>query len=223
MDEIRVFYTPKPSHGYMTSMPCPETRDELYAIAKQFDAVWDERLYKWEGQHRDYAAAMCTDAGADIILVVDADEVWLPEQLKRVVGHVEEYAGVDTVAKYRIWRVNMVHFWRSLGWVCRDGMWPERVIVPGGRGGGYISQHMAQPLHMGYAQSPGIVKYKISIHGHKGEFRPEWFEKKFLAWAPGVRDVHPTCVNTWDPEPYDKDLIEDVVGDHPYFPLEIVE
>ena len=101
-------------------------------------------------------------------------------------------------------------------------MWPERIIQPQGVGEGYIPQGVCQPLHMGYAQSVDITRYKISIHGHKHEFRSGWL-KKFVTWKPGVMDVHPVGVNTWTPEPFDKSLIEDLVGDHPYFHLETIE
>jgi len=67
------------------------------------------------------------------------------------------------------------------------------------------------------------MQYKMSIHGHKNEFRPNWFAEKFMAWKPGMTDVHPTSVDVWTPELYDKSLIEDVVGDHPYFHLEMIE
>lgn len=222
VDEIRVFYTPQPSFfvpGQRTPGPCPEHRSELYAIAEQFDAIWDERRYRSEGQHRDYARGICAAAGADIILVVDADELWLPEHLKWMLEYVQTQDPC-------IWRVNMIHFWRSLGWVCRDGMWPERIFMPKRLPASvdcYLPDDKCQPLHMGYAQSPDIIRYKMSIHAHWYELRSGWFEKKFMTWKPGMIDVHPTGVDTWAPEPFDKSLIEDLVGDHPYYHLEIIE
>lgn len=219
VDEIRVFYTPKPSHGHTSRLQCPETREELYEISKQFDVVWHEGLYPQEGYHRDYAVASCGAAGAGIILVVDADEIWLPEELKSALDYVQ--GDSRRIGHYC---VNMLHFWRSLRWVCKDGMWPVRIIVPAcDHVTGYVSIDRCQPLHMGYAQTPEIIKYKMSIHGHKDEIRPNWFEQKFLAWQSGMGDVHPTCVDTWTPRPYDKGLISDVVGDHPYFHSEIIE
>lgn len=219
VDEIRVFYTPKPSHGHTSQLQCPETREELHTISKQFDAVWHEGLYPQEGQHRDYAIANCKEAGAEVILVVDADEIWLPEELKYALDYVRNNP-------FRIgrWCVNMLHFWRSLRWVCNDSMWPTRIIVPTrGHGIGYVSHNECQPLHMGYAQTPEIIEYKMSIHGHKDEIRPGWFGQMFLAWRPEMGDVHPTCEDTWTPKPYDRNLISDVVGDHSYFHLEIIE
>lgn len=220
VDEIRVFYTPKPSHGHTSQLQCPETRDELHSISKQFDAVWHEGLYSQEGQHRDYAIASCKDAGADVILVVDADEIWLPEELSWALSEVTHG---DLAGKYGQYRVNMLHFWRSLDWVCRDNMYPLRIICCRPPIEGYLQHDKCQPLHMGYAQTPEIIEYKMSIHGHKAEIRPGWFEQKFLAWEPGMGDVHPTCEDTWTPRPYDKGLISDVVGDHPYFHLGVIE
>jgi len=220
VDEIRVYYTPKPSHGYSSNLLCPDSRDELKAIADEFGVIWHDGLYEREGQHRDFAYDDCIKNGADTILVVDADELWKPEDIRTAL----EYVSVGHQSGYpdhRRWRVNMIHFWKSLNWVCRDNMWPERIIIPssGNAVEGYIPQHIAQPLHMGYAISDELMRYKISIHGHKAEFRPNWFEEKFLNWN-GVGDVHPTCVDTWTPEPFHKNSIYDLVHDHPYFQLE---
>ena len=221
MDEIRVFYTPQPSHGHASSIPCPEFRSELYSIAEQFDVVWHDGLYAHEGQHRDYAYDACVGAGADIILVVDADELWLPEQLKWVLGYVR-------CKNPRNWCVNMLHFWRSLGWVCRDNMWPERIIMerqalPKQLDTRHLSPLKCRPLHMGYAVSLETMQYKMPIHGHTQLFRPGWFEEKYAGWKPGVVDVHPTDYpDVWTPEPFDKSSIEDLLGDHPYFHLETI-
>lgn len=221
VDDICVYYTSKPSHGYKSDLVCPESRDALMAAVSMFGAFWHDGIYAHEGQHRDFAYADCTKTGAGIILVVDADEIWLPEQLHDTLDFVRR--NMRYLPDVGTWRVNMLHFWRSLKWVCRDNMWPERIYVVGKKPkDGYIPQSVAQPLHMGYAQTPKLVDYKISIHGHKAEFRPGWFEDKFMAWQPGMGDVHPTCVDTWTPEPYDKAVIEDVVGDHPYFHLDLI-
>lgn len=217
VDEIRIYYTEEPSHGHKTDLVCPEPRSAMKKVADGFGAYWHDGAYSYEGQHRDFAYGDCAKAGADIILVVDADEIWLPENLLSALKFVQRNPEV------RRWRVNMLHFWRSLGWVCRDGMWPERIHVPSGFLEGYIPPAVAQPLHMGYAQTPGLVYYKIRIHGHRAEFRFRWFEDKFMAWEPGMKDVHPTCEDTWTPEPYNRAQIADVVGDHPYFQLDLIE
>ncbi len=55
VDEIYVFYSPQPSRGQGPApRPCPDSRDELFSIAEQFDAIWDERLYPLPGQHALY-------------------------------------------------------------------------------------------------------------------------------------------------------------------------
>ena len=78
---------------------------------------------------------------------------------------------------------------------------------------------------MGYAQTPEIICYKMQIHGHLAEWRPNWYEDKFLAWQPGVKDVHPTCRdNFWEPKPYvDDGTLEKLTFDHPYFGRDIIK
>lgn len=217
VDDIMVFFTPTPSHGHSTNVPFPENVDRMREIVASFDGMWDERTYSHEGHHRDFAYAACFECGADIVLVVDADEVWLPEDIRCALLFIDRRRDVKE------WRVNMIHFWRSLRWMCRDNMWPLRIISAKGSGEGYIPREVCQPLHMGYAQSLAIIKYKMGIHGHRNEFRPRWYEEKFLMWEPGIGDVHPTCVDTWYPELYDVALICDVVGDHPYYDMEVIE
>lgn len=212
VDEIFVFYTPKPSFGHSTSLPCPETREELMEISKQFGVKWFEGEYVREQQHRDSAVVVCDRAGADTILVVDADEVWDPDHLKGVLNYVDG-------SKVKEWRVNMRHFWRSLNWICDDPCMPVRVIVPGGAGEGYLPVELGKVWHMGYAQSSRIIRYKMAIHGHANVIPPGWFKNVFLKWKPGVNDVHPTNEDFWHPKLFDKQEVESLVGDHPYYRL----
>jgi len=74
--------------------------------------------------------------------------------------------------------------------------------------------------------------YKMSIHGHIAELRKDW---KFLyqEWK-GPEDtprcgVHPTneCDSKtgrafWTPEPFDRQELYHLVGDHPYFTDKLV-
>lgn len=226
VDEIHISYTSVPSHSYHTDLKNPETEEELYLIARPFDVFWhnvSEIKFAHEGEHRDHAVGLCADRGAEIILVVDADEIWIPSVLENALDVVKN-------SNYRTYMINMIHFWRSVTWVCEDPGWPTRFIKPDVPiNNAYISGEQyvgGRVFHMGYAQTPEIIKYKQSIHGHKGEWRPGWFEEKFLTWKPGMTDVHPTCIeNFWEPKPFvDNDgILEYLIGDHPYWNLEIIE
>lgn len=217
VDEHRIYYTPKPSHGHQSGLQCPESREELKAVADSHGAYWHDGVYAREGDHRDFAYKDCMDNGADAVLVVDADEVWPPEVLQKAIAIVED-------APRQNYCVNMIHFWRSLSWACSDNMFPLRIVVPNATKEAYLSSTgVGRPLHMGYAQSKKIIEYKISIHGHKNEFVPHWFNQVFALWKPPTGDVHPTCARTWYPDLFARKSIYDLVGDHPYYDLDIIE
>lgn len=221
VDEIFVFYTANPSHGHGTDLKNPETREELYEITKPFSPVWhDAKGYIHEGEHRTYAVASCQAAGADTVVVVDADEIWPQEVLQSAIDTVHKDYPVHSYC------IGMRHFWKGLKWICDDPAMPTRLIRTDVSHGAiqYIGDDVGKVFHMGYAQSPAIIRYKQSIHGHKAEWREGWFENKFMGWKPGDKDVHPTNVNYWDPQPYEDDgTLEYLVGDHPYYKKDIIE
>lgn len=223
MDDMYVFYTPTPSHGHSTSLINPESRSELYDIAKTSRAIWVDcpHPFAHEGQHRTYAVDYLASRGFDIVTVVDADELWDPDVLGAALAVVES----GTARSYRI---GMRHFWRSLKWICDDPAMPTRFIkprLPLDAPEAYLPGECGKVFHMGYAQSSAIIKYKQSIHGHKAEWRPGWFENTFMEWIPGKGDVHPTCVNYWNPQKYVDDqsgTLEYLAGDHPYYNMELI-
>jgi len=226
VDEMHVFYTPHPSHGHReTRHKCPDSQEELYDIVASFpNSRWHIVRQFWnEGPHRDYAKQACFDSGADMILVVDADEVWDPDDLD---DSINEAAGKPGIYKSRI-RGNL---WKGLGWVCRDELMPDRIVVPGSNEPRYLSG--GGFWHFGYAVAVQTVIYKMSIHGHRNEIRPDW-TYLYQEWK-GPEDtpecgVHPTngCDSRtgrgfWIPEAFDRKEIEHLVGDHPYFDEELV-
>jgi hypothetical protein len=148
--------------------------------------------------------------------VVDADEVWEPGAAARAIRQ-----GLQMNA--RSGHVPFVHFWRSFGWACRDAAQPVRVISPRHvEGNAYLE--VPPVLHFGYARKPADIEYKMQTHGHKGEWRPEWYEQTFLAWQPGEgEDLHPTNRDFWTAAPYDRAALPDALKAHPYYGLEVIE
>lgn len=224
VDDAYIFYTPTPSHGHSTAMVNPESRDELFDIANLMDAIWIDcpRHFAHEGEHRTFAVETLKQRGFDTVVVVDADEVWDQEVMAQALRAAKE----DTTA--RSFRIGMRHFWRSLKWVCDDPAMPTRIIKPSmplDAPEAYLPGYVGKVFHMGYAQSAEIIQYKQSIHGHKNEWRPGWFENIFMDWIPGRGDVHPTCIDYWNPVKYEDDpshTLEHLVGDHPYYAMEII-
>lgn len=222
VDDIHIFYTDKPSFGYDTDLVCPESKEDILR-----QAIQSEVKFSWvtcpefpnEGAHRDFAINALAD-DFDTILVVDSDEIWPYDDLYKALFVAEKYHVVNR------FHVGMRHFWRSVRWVCDDPAMPIRIIHPNVKNDSfaYLDVHA---YHMGYAQSPAIIRYKESIHGHKGEWRERWFEDKFMAWKPGYGDVHPTNVNFWNPARFDSNADEgrlyNIISDHPYINLEIIE
>src|SRR3990167_1723176 len=202
VDQVHVFYTAVPTHGHRSDIRNPDNGKELFDICKYFGSKliwWDCTRFQFahEGLHRTYAVNMCAGYGADIVMVSDTDEIWDCDLIDAYLHEIDK----NVVRNYR---VGMRHFWRSLKWVCDDPAMPVRFIRPSVNENSeyYLSGEGGKVFHMGYAQKSELIKYKMSIHGHKNELRPNWFEDKFMTWRPGDNDVHPTNLNFWNPKQY---------------------
>lgn len=221
VDQAHVIYTPHPSHGHSANVPCPETKDDIFQAADIGSPKvrrYELSGIRYEGPQRDYAVDLCKRAGAEMVLVVDCDEVWPAEVLSRALS----YARVEN--KARSWLVNMTHLWRGFNHCCRDQGWPVRIIdLRHKEGVAYIPKDFGDIFHFGYAVTGKIMEYKWRIHGHKYELRPEWFETKWNTWPPPP-DCHPTnSEGFWNPEPFDKELLPPILREHPFWNLDKVE
>lgn len=234
VDEIHVFYQAVPSYGYQDrSMHCPDTEKELVKQARRFlsasklspdQLIW-HRLTGMtsESQHRDRMLEIARGRGAQLMIVVDADEIWDPGSLCRACDAVEEANRAGR------WLARFHNFWRSWRWTVKDDFRPVRIVDfrhPITEDA-YLTEDM-QPLpvyHFGYAQSEVTMRYKMSCHGHKAEFRPGWLEQKFLSWrnAPADdavhQDLHPVVNKLWTAEPTNGEtlqILSALMPDHPY-------
>jgi hypothetical protein len=219
VDVWAVAYSPVGSHGHPANAACPESEAELRAIAEDACAQagvplhWYSGHWQHEGQQRD--SVFSAEPDADLVIVVDADEVWEPGAAASAIQQ-----GLQMNA--RSGHAPFIHFWRSFGWVCRDAAQPVRVIRPRIVGGdAYLD--VPPVLHFGYARKPADIAYKMQTHGHKGEWRPEWYAQTFLAWQPGEGDLHPTNHDFWTAEPFDRETLPDALKAHPYYGPEVIE
>ena len=224
VDRLHIIYTPTPSHGTMTEAAAPDSREELLAAAFAYDPAkkvywYDIKNVTQEGPQRDMAVGICQQHGAEMVLVVDCDEVWPEATLKAALDYAWQ------VNSARDWLVNMTHFWRSFDWACRDNNWPVRIIDLRhiDKSVGYIPTELGDIYHFGYAVSDEVLRYKMSIHGHKAEFRDNWYEDKWQAWPP-AEDCHPTNDNNWwMPQPFDKQQLPALMHSHPFYEMERIE
>lgn len=231
VDEYHVLYTPVGSHGHRTDVPCPETREELYEIARQAAGNkfhWHESQWAYEGAQRDSIMQYAPDA--DVILVVDADEIWTDRLAHNLISDCKVHVNNNNMKRMRI---PIIHYWRSFyRCVLHDPAYPERIIFPKAEGehvgtasipfgnGIYYGIH-----HMGYAQRPEIVEYKQLTHGHKSEWRKDvdWFADKFMANA--QQDTHPVGSEFWNPEQVDPFALglPEWMREHAYAGMSVIE
>lgn len=219
VDECLVFYTPQPSHGASTNLVCPDTEKMMYA-AIETCGVKNYRIIKGvygdESIHR--SAILAHTEPGDIVVVADADEIWVPNRLERLLEDMKLDSTHDQCI--RLWTP-----WRSFGWIVKDEMQPRRIFtVGGGQSGSRFSGGQPDMFHFGYARKPVDVEYKIGIHGHRNEWRANWFIDKYVAWRPGcdIMDTHPTCVGFWNPERFDRSELPEVMYDHPYYEKDLI-
>lgn len=216
VDFAYVLYSPHGSHGHMADIPCPETRERLFAeaiLGAGRKLRWYDGDWKREHEHRGAIHQVCPEA--DQIIVLDADEIW-PE------GLIHHMAG-------GVWqkelRISLVHFWRSFHRaVIDDGAAPIRVICPKEEPAGSMPIapiECGRIAHMGYAQPEDITAYKILTHGHFSEWRPDWYESRFLANA--QHDCHPTNVDYWNPVEVDPmDYLPEWMSEHPFYDRKVI-
>ncbi len=220
VDDIVILYSEKPSQGYQPNIPCPDTREDLLKIAKNFDtdrfATWRDGEWGNEGDHCD-AIFNYTD-GYDFVFRFDADEVIPPGFVAEMISQAEE-------TNHKTYCVPFTHFWRSFDWACHDGQMPVRLHrVKGGEGQRYLDSRDGKwfVYHFGYAQPTKYIEYKLQCSAHRPEFRPDWFEKKWLANSKD--DVHPVCFpGHWNALWFDKTTMPDILKRHPYYGMEVIE
>lgn len=218
VDHIVILYAEKPSQGYQPNILCPDSREDLRKIAEPFGdkITWVDGQWHHEGEHCD-AIADYMD-GYDFVFRFDGDEVIPP-------GFVAEMIHQANETNHKNYCVPFVHFWRSFNWACRDGQMPVRLHrINGGEGQRYLDSKDGKwfVYHFGYAQPTKYIEYKLQCSAHRPEFRPDWFEKKWLANAKD--DVHPVCFpDHWNAEPFDKSTMPEVLKRHPYYNAEVIE
>lgn len=225
VDEFWVLYTPTPSHGTQNGATCPDARDVLYTTAQEAAGHkfrWHDGVYHWEGEHRDTIFSLVPDA--DLVLVVDADEVWADG----LAQHALDTAWADDTV--RNWRVPIVHFWRAFDKaILHDPAYPTRVIRPplpieDATAATIERRHEHDVIaHFGYAQRQAIIEYKMSIHGHKGEFRTDcdWFGDIYLENR--QHDCHPCGHDTWNAETVEPlDWMPEFMREHEHYGKKVI-
>lgn len=228
VDRIEVLYSRRPSHGHGTKAVNPETEMQVYESLFKFGDP-DKKIhwntadgFEHEGKHREALMARCMDA--DLVLISDFDEIWPKELLTDA---------IPWALANQFWSglLPFVHFFRSFRWVCRDACQPARLYRPpcfNADAAQRLTRYVPncggkQVFHFGYARSPELIKYKMEIHGHKNEWRADWYDDKFMKFPNVTADLHPTCLNFWNAEPFDVEALRPYLADHPNFERALIE
>lgn len=218
VDEFIVLYSPHGSHnGNRGTLPPIDSERDLQVAARRGAGdklTWVRGEWSHEGQQRDSIHQYAPDA--DLIIVVDSDEIYAKEILEHALFHLDH----DGLACRTI-RVPIVHFWRSFyRAVLHDPAYPTRLIYPKASPGemtwpagfSYIS-------HFGYALPPEYIAYKWGgIHGHQAELRKDidWFTDVYLANR--QTDMHPVGSQYWNAERVDpNEYLPRYMMDHPFY------
>jgi hypothetical protein len=227
VDEFHILYAKDPSYGFLPDTPglkCPDTRQELFQESHRFvkkPVFWHDGNWKNEIDHRDEITKITKGQDVDLIIVVDHDEVWYPQELKLALERTMKRTE-------HVIRIRQRHLWRSFHWTCDEQCMPVRFVRPKGSGEWYLSPQDYPVYHFAYAQCEFLTKYKMEIHGHKRDIRKTWFEDTFKRWTPQnpFDDVHPHHGNhQFSPRPIsdmDKAAIAELMYDHPYMKLDLI-
>lgn len=215
VEGVVISYVHKPSHGFKTILDCPDKAEDIRKVCEEVlgnKLIWDEAdFYGAENIHRSVAKKY--SQGFDLILTIDADEVFEPTEINNALNyaytHPERYYGIN----------GYLNFWRSFDYVCLDGFRPIRIENLNNHNS---LQNLNCPLtiyHFSTAQSKAVMEYKYSCFGHANEIKPDYLEKVFYKWTPenNFGDLHPVSINLWNAVKFDKNKLPDFLKKHPNF------
>lgn len=225
VDEFHVLYAEAPSHGSLTTWVCPDTETELHDIARHAAGSklhWHKGGWKQENEQRNAIVEYVPDA--DLIIVVDSDEIYPPEMIKFYLDY-SYYGGKQT----RHFRLPFIHVYRDFHHaVMHDPAYPIRLI-------NMRCHDHDEPItlptslrvaHFGYCQPAEYIHYKLGIHGHKNQLRctADEYTEKFYLDRTRWNDLHPVGSEYWNAEVVNPlDIMPEFMKEHPYWGLDIVK
>lgn len=218
VEKIIMLYTPNPSYGYGTTMICPDSEEDLRTIALNASpkVEWIKIEAYAENQHRGLIYKIAEAGNYDGVLAFDADEVMgnLTDILPLCAASTKRHIGFS----------GYINFWRSFNYACYDGFTPIRYINLRNVDAEGCDVVPATVYHFSTAQRMEIMRYKLEIHGHKSEIRPNWLTEIYEAWTPenNIQDVHLVAHGIWNAVPFDKETLPEILKQHPNYNLEVI-
>lgn len=157
--------------------------------------------WRSEAEQRNAGLDILSKEGIEYCLVIDADEVYDPVDLERMVRIAQKHPEISC------WHVEMDTYWKSWRYRIhpREQLKPVVLLRVGtarftlNRGvsectHGIILPEIAVCHHLSYARSDEQLKRKIATFSHARELVPGWYENVWKGWDqnPLMRNLHPT-------------------------------
>jgi len=209
-EKVVVAYTPNPSHGFGTTDICPDSREVIERICSGVlgdKLIWDENVYNAENTHR--RTVHNYSSGYDLILTIDADEVFKPEEITNALqfayNNPQRYYGIK----------GYVNFWRSFNHACYDGFRPIRIENLNNHNQEQNHECHLTIYHFSTAQSEPVMRYKYKIFGHASEIRENWLNDTYYGTT--MTDLHPVSIGLWNAVEFDKNTLPEFLKDHANF------
>jgi len=209
VDEIIILYSEHPSHGTLTALRNPDSRESIKEQVYDVDnkVIWIDGIWRSESAHRRQAEHEARIRGADILLIADYDEIWTSQ-----IGELLNLSWINNTYETKIY---MNHLWKGFNLICKDGHRQGRIYnlrVTNKDKVCTILDDSPAVYHFGYAITDDLMRYKTAIHGHISEFREGWFENVWLGNK--RRDVHPVCIDMWNPKEFNKNALPEIMNSH---------
>lgn len=214
-----IVYTETHNFPGNPTMPCPDTRDQLYEIAR---IAGGDRLRWLDHPAPGVGVVLGEHHEIDAMLELDGDEP-IHQDLAADIRRKLESGELN----HRRYRIPMCHHWRSFKYVCYDGQWPVRLYLPHAEVDDVAWYDRMVPEryihHMGYVQPRAHMIYKWMLSIHKAELRPEWFTEIYDKFPERLTDLHPVSKDFWNAEPINMSELPACLITHPYRELEMVD
>lgn len=199
VDAIYFFVSDKPWMGpvlditevvnTINALPDPDNKKRLVM------GNWDIEI-----EQRNASLAHAIIDGFDIALIIDADELYEPEEFRRMLSFVKQRPEVD------VWHMFWWTYWKNPGFriepiepyhppvftrLGRSGFVETRNLM--GAKHDLIPPQVGMCHHMSYARNDDLIRRKINAFSHARQIPADWYDRVWKGWDenPKLKNLHP--------------------------------
>jgi GT2 family glycosyltransferase/glycosyltransferase involved in cell wall biosynthesis/predicted Zn-dependent protease len=200
VDAVYFLISDKPWYGQATdnktTIDCIRTFPDPHSKIEIIHGKWSN-----ETDQRNAGLDILKEKDYTYCFVIDADEVYNPAELKRMMDLVVSHPEVDC------WHISLDTYWKSYHYRIepREPLKPPVFVKAGevrftqnrlaaGKSHEMILPDIGICHHLSYAHSDDEILKKISTFSHANEVIPGWFENVWKRWDSdhSMRNIHPT-------------------------------